>query len=438
MRLSIIVPALDEAGAIVASLDALAPLRAAGHEVIVVDGGSVDGTAALARSRADRVIEAPRGRALQMNAGAAIAQGHALLFLHADTRLPADAADAIAAALAAGALWGRFDVALEGRSRLLPIVAATMNVRSRVTGIATGDQAMFVIRDVFVQAGGFPPLPLMEDIALSAMLKRMAGPPACLRLRAVTSGRRWDTHGALRTIVTMWRLRYAYWRGTDLQALAERYRRPAARALPRLIVFAKDPVPGQVKTRLAATIGATAAAAVYTELAERTLAAAVAACAAGIVGAVELWCDPAVDRPAFVAWRDRYDLALHPQRGADLGVRMHGALTAALARGAPALLVGTDCPGLDVAYLARAAAMLARNDAVLGPADDGGYVLIGMTRDLDLFSGIAWSTATVIADTRARLATLGATFAELPSLWDVDTPADLARYREAQGVIAGG
>jgi len=437
MRLSIIVPALDEAGAIVACLDALAPLRAAGHEVIVVDGGSVDDTAALARARADRVIAAPQGRALQMNAGAAIAQGDALLFLHADTRLPADAADAIAAVLVAGARWGRFDIVLEGRSRLLPVVAATMNARSRWTGIATGDQAMFVVRDVFVQAGGFRPLPLMEDIALSTTLKRMAGPPACIRSRAVTSGRRWDAHGTLRTIVTMWRLRYAYWRGADPQALANRYRRPPARALPRLLVFAKEPVPGQVKTRLAAALGPPAAAAVYTELAERTLAAAVAARAAGVVGTVELWCDPAIDRPAFVAWRERYDLALHAQRGADLGARMHGALAAALAQGAPALLVGTDCPGIDVAYLAQAAAMLAGNDAVLGPADDGGYVLIGMRRDLDLFTGIAWSTATVIADTRARLATLRATFAELPPLWDVDTSADLARYRETQAIISG-
>ena len=218
----------------------------------------------------------------------------------------------------------------------------------------------------------------MEDIALSATLKRVAGPPACLRSRAVTSGRRWDAHGALRTIVTMWRLRYAYWRGADPQALADRYRRPTARALPRCSSSPRSRCPGQVKTRLAATIGAPAAASVYTELAERTLAAAVAARAAGIVGAVELWCDPAVDRPAFVAWRDRYDLALHAQRGADLGARMHGALAAALAQGAPALLVGTDCPGLDVAYLARAAATLAGNDAVLGPADDGGYVLIGL------------------------------------------------------------
>ena len=111
---------------------------------------------------------------------------------------------------------------------------------------------------------------------------------------------------------------------------------------------------------------------------------------------------------------------------------MQGALAAALARGTPALLVGTDCPGLDVAYIARAAAALATRDAVVGPADDGGYVLIGLARDLDVFGGMSWSTATVMAATRARLDALGATFAELPPLWDVDTPADLARYRETQ------
>ena len=432
MRLSVIVPALDEAAAIAGCLASLAPLRAAGHEVIVVDGGSADDTAARARAHADRLLRAPRGRATQMNAGAASAQGDALIFLHADTRLPPDAAAAVAAALAGGAQWGRFDVAIDGRSRLLPVVAAAMNARSRLSGIATGDQAMFMRRDAFARAGGFPAQPLMEDIALSAALKRVAGPPACVRTRAVTSGRRWDTHGALRTIVAMWRLRYAYWRGVSPHALAARYEAAAASALPRLLVFAKEPVAGRVKTRLAAAIGGPAAAGVYLELAERTLAAAAAAHAAGVVGAVELWCDPAADRPAFVAWRDRYGVALHAQRGGDLGARMQGALAAALARGTPALLVGTDCPGLDVAYIARAAAALATRDAVLGPADDGGYVLIGLARDLDVFGGMSWSTATVMAATRARLDALGATFAELPPLWDVDTPADLARYRETQ------
>ncbi|MGQ0511144.1 MAG: TIGR04283 family arsenosugar biosynthesis glycosyltransferase [Betaproteobacteria bacterium] len=220
MRLSIIVPALDEATGIATTLAALAPLRARGHEVIVADGGSVDGTAAIAAPLADKVIAAPRGRARQMNAGAALSSGDALLFLHADTRLPADADRLVSAALGASP-WGRFDVRISGRSRLLGMVAFFMNWRSRLSGIATGDQAIFVRRDAFA---GFPEIALMEDIAFSKAMKRR-GAPACLRERATTSGRRWDRHGVMCTIVHMWRLRLAYALGANPEELARRYAR---------------------------------------------------------------------------------------------------------------------------------------------------------------------------------------------------------------------
>jgi rSAM/selenodomain-associated transferase 2 len=221
--ISIVVPALDEAGGIERTLQALQPWRAAGHELIVVDGGSRDDTAAKAAAWADRVLVADAGRARQMNAGAAAATGEILLFLHADTRLPAEAPQAIVQALADGASWGRFDVRIEGRSIWLPVVARLMNWRSRWSGIATGDQAMFVRRAAFEAAGGFPDQPLMEDIELSRRL-RARGAPACLRLRATTSGRRWDQRGAWRTIVLMWRLRLLYALGTPAERLARAYR----------------------------------------------------------------------------------------------------------------------------------------------------------------------------------------------------------------------
>lgn len=224
--LSIVMPVLDEAGGIVPVLQALAPLRARGAELVVVDGGSRDATPGLAAPLCDRLLQpgaALRGRARQMNAGAAAARGAVLLFLHADTRLP-EAADALmATALARGAGWGRFDVRIEGRSPLLPLVAALMNLRSRATGIATGDQAIFVRRSLFDQIGGFPDQPLMEDVELSARLRRHAR-PACLRAKVVTSGRRWDRHGALRTIWLMWTLRWRYWRGTPAELLAQAWR----------------------------------------------------------------------------------------------------------------------------------------------------------------------------------------------------------------------
>jgi rSAM/selenodomain-associated transferase 2 len=223
MRASIIVPALDEAAAIAGTLDALASARTAGHQVIVVDGGSRDATIALSRVRADVVVAADRGRARQLNAGAAIATGDVLLFLHADTRLPIDALELVGRALAKGYPWGRFDVRIEGRSRLLPMVGFMMNLRSRFTGIATGDQAMFVQRDLFFSLGGFVDQPLMEDVELSTRLRAVAR-PACLRERVLTSGRRWDTRGAWRTILLMWRLRWHYWRGTPPEQLAKAYR----------------------------------------------------------------------------------------------------------------------------------------------------------------------------------------------------------------------
>jgi rSAM/selenodomain-associated transferase 2 len=223
MRLSIVVPVLDEAAGITATLQALAPLRAAGHELIVVDGGSRDDTAARAAPWADRVLQAPRGRARQMNAGAAVAGGEVLLFLHADTKLPPQADEAVAQALGRGHVWGRFDVRISGRSRWFGPIAALMNLRSRLTGIATGDQAIFVTRAQFQALGGFADQPLMEDIELSRRL-RAVGPPACLRERVLTSGRRWETHGVWRTIVLMWRLRWRYWRGESPETLARAYR----------------------------------------------------------------------------------------------------------------------------------------------------------------------------------------------------------------------
>ena len=220
--LSIVLPVLNEAPSIVAALQALAPLRGGGAEVIVVDGGSTDRSRDLAEALADRVLDAPRGRASQMNAGAAVARGGVLLFLHADTRLPEGADGLAPQAIAAGRHWGRFDVRIEGSSAWLPLVAAMMNLRSCLTGIATGDQAMFVSREAFAAAGGFPDIPLMEDIELSRRLLRR-GRPACLSARVTTSGRRWETQGVWRTILRMWWLRLRFFLGADPRRLAVEY-----------------------------------------------------------------------------------------------------------------------------------------------------------------------------------------------------------------------
>lgn len=222
--LSIVMPVLNEAAGLAAALQALAPFTARGVQLIVADGGSSDGTAALAEAAGATVIPAPRGRALQMNTGAQYASGEVLLFLHADTVLPDDADQLIAQALASGtAIWGRFDVRIAGRSRVLLLVAAFMNMRSRWSGIATGDQAIFMTRAAFDAVGGFPAQPLMEDIEISERLRRLSR-PACLRAKVLTSGRRWETRGVWRTVLLMWRLRFAYWRGAAPERLAELYR----------------------------------------------------------------------------------------------------------------------------------------------------------------------------------------------------------------------
>jgi len=221
--LSVIIPCLNEADGIAASLQALAPLRARGVEVVVVDGGSTDNTLDIARPLADQAMSAPRGRALQMNAGAAQARGDLLLFLHADCRLPPNADGLIVDGLnRARKTWGRFDVVLTGSHPLLHVVGALMNMRSRLTGIATGDQGIFVTRSLFEAAGRYEAIGLMEDIALTTRLKAF-GRPLTLRHRIAVSGRRWEKHGVLRTIVLMGWLRLRYWLGADPNQLAEHY-----------------------------------------------------------------------------------------------------------------------------------------------------------------------------------------------------------------------
>ena len=221
--LTVVVPVLNEADGIAAHLRHLQGLRAHGAEIVVADGGSSDGTSDRIGDLADRVVVAPRGRACQMNAGARGARGTVLVFLHADTWLPDGAERAIAAGLArSGRVWGRFDVRIAGRHPLLGAVARLMNARSRLTGIATGDQAVFVARAAFEEVGGYADLPLMEDIVLSRALKRIS-PPVCLRERVVTSGRRWEKDGVARTIWSMWRLCLAFALGADPHALAVAY-----------------------------------------------------------------------------------------------------------------------------------------------------------------------------------------------------------------------
>lgn len=220
MSVSIIIPALNEAQGLASTL----PELVGKAEVIVVDGGSRDETVSVARRVGAIVVESERGRARQMNAGAARSRGDILLFLHADTTLPDNAIALIDESLEQGALWGRFNVRLSGSHWLLRLVERFMNMRSCITGVATGDQAIFVRHDLFEQLGGYAELPLMEDVELSKRLRDFKW-PACIRKPLTTSSRRWEHYGIVRTILLMWRMRLAYFLGASPQRLAEDYRR---------------------------------------------------------------------------------------------------------------------------------------------------------------------------------------------------------------------
>lgn len=223
MKLSIVIPVLNEADGIESFLTSLQPLRRQGHELIVADGGSVDGTAQRAAPLVDHLVRSLPGRARQMNTAATRATGDIILFLHADSQLPEHCAERIFSGLKNTAKrWGRFDIKLSGDRFMFRVVEWLMNARSRWSGVSTGDQGLFLERSLFDSIGGFPAIPLMEDIAICKRLKQ-ASAPLCLAASIVTSSRRWEKHGIWRTIWLMWRLRFAYWRGADPADLARIY-----------------------------------------------------------------------------------------------------------------------------------------------------------------------------------------------------------------------
>lgn len=223
MKISIIIPTLNDCEQLRSTLPPLQGFRSDGHEVILVDGGGEDDTPGVADGQVDLFLTAERGRAAQMNEGARRAAGALLLFLHADTLLTEEAMAALLKNLpGSGKCWGRFDVRLSGSRQMLRVVETMINLRSRLSGIATGDQGIFVEREAFERAGGYPDIPLMEDVALSRALKRLSR-PLCISSPLITSSRRWEERGIWRTIRLMWRLRLAYALGADPRDLAKRY-----------------------------------------------------------------------------------------------------------------------------------------------------------------------------------------------------------------------
>jgi len=436
LRLSIIVPVLNEEARIGESLGRLQPLRKHGHEVIVVDGGSNDATRELAMPGCTRLVRSRAGRAVQMNLGARFAAGEVLLFLHADSELPARAEQEIAAALADGEPgWGWFDVRLTGRAPIFRMIAVLMNIRARLSSICTGDQALFVTSGLFRQVGGFPEIPLMEDIAICGALRKLARPLPLPR-SVLTSSRRWEDRGIARTILQMWRLRLLYSFGVDPTRLAALYYPPqyanggVSHKYPnaRILVFARAPKAGKVKSRLAAAIGAESALRLYLAMLRRIFETLDQAALAE----VNLWAESEPDHEEFLTLCNAQDI--RQQRGANLGARMLHAAAGELAENnvQSVLIIGADCPALTREYLHRALAALAAGaDVALGPARDGGYVLIGLRKAEDeLFRGVDWGGGEVLQQTLERIRRLKLSHQLLEPLWDVDVVDDLPLLEE--------
>lgn len=444
-NLYVVVPVFNERDNLPALVAEVSRLRRNGASVVLVDGGSADGSLLALQQQLSsseltspqpgfaQAIAGPRGRAAQMNAGVAwlrdrVGPGFddaALLFLHADTRLPSNAVALIMQSLQTR-VWGRFDVVLDGKPMMLRVVATMMNLRSRLTGIATGDQAIFVRAQAFARVGGFANQPLMEDIALSKALKTL-GWPACLRQRLRTSGRRWEQHGVWQTIVLMWQLRWAYWRGVPATELAKRYRPHQPRV--HIAVLANVPLPGRAKTRLIPAVGAQAAAALAQAMLLHSLEAATASGAS-----VSLWLagDP-LDLPEEILSQlpsaIRTGLRIEPQPAGDLGAKMAHIMTAELRlTGTPVMLIGTDIPAWSAPLFRTISDALNRQDVdlVLAPTHDGGYGLIGAkSLPQALLTEMPWSTPEVLPITVQRANAEGLRLWMAQPVHDIDVGDDL-------------
>lgn len=436
LTVSIVVPVYNEVpnqhdDSFRVRIQSLLGLLRPGDELVLVDGGSSDFSWSSIQTLASypqvSAIQSTKGRAFQMNAGAAKACGDVLLFLHADTVLSLEAWQEFLQKLAGNsnaALWGRFDVSICGKSKWLPVVAWFMNQRSRLSKIGTGDQGLFVGREIFARMGGFPEQPLMEDIEFCKRLKRIAPRQfVAIRKPLVTSGRRWDIHGAWKTIVLMWRFRYQYWRGVSAQELARQYADTREKRPLTVAVFAKYPQAGRVKTRLEPLLGADQCAEFARYLLLSTLDKLHGVnVALWTDGGTETEWDALLQRRQFPGHVQR-----HVQPAGHLGLRMECAVQTHLKESRVVVLLGPDAVQFsktDLQQLERAAQT---HSMAFVPALDGGYVALACTQCMPaVFSEtIRWGTASVAEQTRAALSSGRISAQWFETQMDIDEPEDL-------------
>jgi rSAM/selenodomain-associated transferase 2/rSAM/selenodomain-associated transferase 1 len=432
--LTIVIPTLDEAERLPRLLSDLDSLDA---EVVVVDGGSADATRDLARAGGARVLESPPGRATQLRTGAASTDAEWLFFLHADSRIEPDALTALRDFLASAALddFAHYRFALDDTGRFHRFIEFGQRLRERWSQLPYGDQGLIVSRELYERAGCYPQWPIMEDVGLLDRLAQI-GRRVVLPARLLTSSRRYDAESGVlawlrnATLMTLFHLgvppsKLARWyvpQRPDHRVTDHRPVRPSAERRT-VVVFAKAPTPGRVKTRLAAEVGTKEAVRIYRSLGRGTVDAL-----RGGPHRLVVYVDP--PGPATAAamheWLGREGLEYRPQSEGELGVRMARAFDECLDEADSVCIVGTDIPGIDRDTVHRAFDTLREADVVFGPATDGGYYLVAMRRrHPDLFAAIAWSTATVLATTLARASEAGLRVALLEVRTDVDTLADV-------------
>ncbi len=440
-RLSVVIPALDEEARLPHLLADLAEL-AHGAEVIVADGGSRDRTVELARAAGARVVRAPAGRGQQLAAGAREARdADWLFFVHADCRLHADAGAALTSFVntAGSSDFAHFRFALDTTPALRRFIEFGQRIRERWLGMPYGDQGLIVSRTLYDRSGGYPEWPIMEDVGIVDRLASQ-GTRRVLATPLLTSGRRYEAEGGVLGWLRNFTLIALYRAGVAPARLARWYAPhreppPAPRSpegVPRhtVAVFAKAPVPGQVKTRLAADVGVADATRIY-----RTLGGDTVESLRGGPYRLVVYVDPPTEDgvSAVRDWLGAAGIDYRRQAGDTLGDRMAAALAECLTDAEAACIVGTDIPGIDQGTVADAFRALRTADLVVGPATDGGYYLIGANHaDPRIFSEIPGSTELVLARTLDRAAAIGLSAELLDTKTDVDHVADVP-----EGLLAG-
>jgi rSAM/selenodomain-associated transferase 2/rSAM/selenodomain-associated transferase 1 len=431
ISISIIIPVLNEAShlkqnlqRLFASVEGLTLV-----EVIICDGGSTDQSVQIARQFPCQTTTSLPGRARQMNAASKLAVGDWLLFLHADTVLPAD----WTSQLTNNRQWGFFPVQLSGQHWFFRVIEKAINLRSRLSSVGTGDQTLFFKRTFFTSLQGFPAIPIMEDIAICKKARRGHKPSIAID-PVVTSSRRWEKNGITNTIVLMWRLRLAYWLGADPVRLGEIYypslppnKKPITKTMPVIQVFAKPPVEGKVKTRLIPDIGADKATRVFRHCLTYTL---------GLLRSshcnYQIWLSEETHDDIFQ--QEAYRI----QQGIGLGDRMLFALNSEVSAKPchKVILIGSDCLDLNQAHFDQTFSALDNNDIVLLPTFDGGFALIGC-RVIDplLFNRVEWSSSRVLQQTIDNAKLLNYQVHLLKMVRDIDTLSDLSHYPELLSII---